>query len=146
MKVFTLRLSDEDWAWLEQVKARDGVAVTEQLRRAVALWLADRMAAGPLTNPVVDGFLQAEPPPDPVRTARVKARFAAKQAPSAPHTVGTDPPTPANDPVGRFQTRTPLDTEADEPVEVQDAVEARESPGTRWWRERQKAGGPDGDE
>jgi len=116
MKVFTLRLSDEDWAWLEQVKARDGVAVTEQLRRAVALWLADRMAAGPLTNPVVDGFLQAEPPPDPVRTARVKARFAAKQAPSAPHTVGTDPPTPANDPQGRFPREARDDEDVPEPL------------------------------
>lgn len=39
LRMTTLRLDDELMEGLQQIKARDGIPVSEQIRRAVQVWL-----------------------------------------------------------------------------------------------------------
>lgn len=42
MTVRTVRITDEDWEALDAVHARDGILVSEQVRRAVKAWLESK--------------------------------------------------------------------------------------------------------
>jgi hypothetical protein len=140
-KRLTVILSPAEVELVEQIRLRDGIPVAEQIRRALKQWAEARRpregwGASPLqpvrdtlaqfdalSDRVVDGFLQTPGPPDPAKTAAIRARFDRTQA-----TAVRDPSVPGR----RARLR--------ESVRVRDRAAVApgdESPGARWWRERQ---------